>query len=148
MTTLRELIGSGIRQARTVNRSWTQAELGAALEPWLGRPWAKQQVLQAEQGQRSFEPGEMVALARVFDLPMWSFMKPELKQSLQLVNDGPEIAGAEIRRALWGGPIPPSEGMLYADVLKDRASALEQQARELLKAAAQLEEDAIERGKQ
>lgn len=69
-----ELIGERLRQAREL-RDWTQQELGAALEPYLGRPWTRQAVSNAEKGGRDFGAAELLAFATVLRQHVpWFFM--------------------------------------------------------------------------
>lgn len=60
MATLEEAIGANIRALR--GETPMQA-LGAALAPFLGKPWSRQAVWEAERGRRAFTAAELLALA-------------------------------------------------------------------------------------
>lgn len=144
MPTQRELIGTRIRRFRA-DKGWTQAELGARLAGPLGKGWAKQQVHQAEQGLRAFEPGELVALAMVLGWPVWRLMAPLPIERLQLVAGGPQIPGVDVRRALWGSMVPPDEAEQFAQLLDEKATEQSIAARQLRDAAAVLRETVYQR---
>ena len=61
-----EAIGRQIARLRT-QRQLSLADLGGALGRYLGKPWSRQAVHQAERGQRSFTAAELIALALVLD---------------------------------------------------------------------------------
>lgn len=54
----------------------SQAELGEALGPPLGKPWQRQAVSVAEQGKRSFTAAELVAFAYVLELDPGELLVP------------------------------------------------------------------------
>jgi hypothetical protein len=58
----------------------SQADLGRALAPLLGRPWSRQAVSAAEKGGRDFKIAELVAIARVLETTVG-----------QLALPGPEV---------------------------------------------------------
>src|SRR5665811_191454 len=51
MTTLQEHIGGNVKSYRG---NTSPREFGAALAPWLGKPWTRQAVWEAENGKRAF----------------------------------------------------------------------------------------------
>lgn len=61
-----EVIGRQIAHLRA-QRQMSLADLGEALGPYLGRPWSRQAVHQAERGQRAFTAAELTALALALD---------------------------------------------------------------------------------
>jgi transcriptional regulator with XRE-family HTH domain len=63
---IEKVIGENIRRGREAN-GWTQPELGALLEEYLGEPWSRQVVFNAEKGLRGFKAAELVALAVVLN---------------------------------------------------------------------------------
>jgi transcriptional regulator with XRE-family HTH domain len=68
-----ELVGRRIVEARR-RRGMSQADLGQALAPYLGKPWAKQTVARVEAGTRELSLPELLAIALVFVLPLhWFF---------------------------------------------------------------------------
>jgi transcriptional regulator with XRE-family HTH domain len=54
---------SRLREARQMSLT----QLGQALGPYLGKPWSRQAVHQAERGRRAFTAAEMAALALALD---------------------------------------------------------------------------------
>lgn len=61
-----EIIGKQIAHLRA-QRQMSLTDLGEALGRYLGRPWSRQAVHQAERGQRSFTAAELTALALALD---------------------------------------------------------------------------------
>lgn len=55
-------IGNQIARLRQ-SRQMSLTQLGEALGGYLGRPWSRQAVHQAERGRRSFTAAELIALA-------------------------------------------------------------------------------------
>jgi hypothetical protein len=53
------------------------ADLGEALGRYLGKPWSRQAVHQAERGQRSFTATELTALALVLDTSVQGLFRAE-----------------------------------------------------------------------
>lgn len=67
MTTLQEHIGGNVKALRG---NTSPRELGAALALWLGKPWTRQAVWEAENGKRAFTAAELLALAAVLDVTL------------------------------------------------------------------------------
>ena len=61
-----EAVGRQIARLREARRM-SLAELGEAVGRYLGRPWSRQAVHQAERGRRSFTATELTALALALD---------------------------------------------------------------------------------
>jgi hypothetical protein len=61
-------------------RQLSLSDLGEALERYLGRPWSRQAVHQAERGQRSFTAAELTALALVLDTSVPVLFRAETGQ--------------------------------------------------------------------
>jgi len=61
-----EAVGQQVARLRA-QRQMSLADLGEALGRYLGRPWSRQAVHQAERGQRAFTAAELTALALVLD---------------------------------------------------------------------------------
>jgi transcriptional regulator with XRE-family HTH domain len=59
-------IGNQIAQLREA-RQMSLTQLGEALGRYLGRPWSRQAVHQAERGRRAFTAAELAALALALD---------------------------------------------------------------------------------
>jgi transcriptional regulator with XRE-family HTH domain len=71
-----EAIGRQIAHLRT-QRQLSLADLGEALGRYLGKPWSRQAVHQAERGQRSFTAAELTALALVLDTSVQALFRAE-----------------------------------------------------------------------
>jgi transcriptional regulator with XRE-family HTH domain len=61
-----EAIGRQVARLRA-QRQLSLADLGEALGRYLGKPWSRQAVHQAERGRRSFTAAELTALALALD---------------------------------------------------------------------------------
>ena len=61
-----EAVGQQVARLR-LQRQLSLADLGEALGRYLGKPWSRQAVHQAERGQRAFTAAELTALALVLD---------------------------------------------------------------------------------
>jgi transcriptional regulator with XRE-family HTH domain len=94
-----EAIGRQITHLRA-QRQLSQADLGEALGRYLGKPWSRQAVHQAERGQRSFTAAELTALALVLDTSVQALFRAE--------DDHVELPGRAI---------PPQE---YRSILLNR----------------------------
>jgi transcriptional regulator with XRE-family HTH domain len=94
-----EAIGRQIAHLRA-QRQLSQADLGEALGRYLGKPWSRQAVHQAERGQRSFTAAELTALALVLDTSVQALFRAE--------DDHIELPGRAI---------PPQE---YRSILLNR----------------------------
>jgi transcriptional regulator with XRE-family HTH domain len=80
-------IGHQIAQLREA-RQMSLTQLGEALGRYLGRPWSRQAVHQAERGRRAFTAAELAALALVLDTSV---------PALFLAETGPiDLPGAAI----------------------------------------------------
>jgi transcriptional regulator with XRE-family HTH domain len=71
-----EAIGRQIAHLRA-QRQLSLADLGEALGRYLGKPWSRQAVHQAERGQRSFTAAELAALALVLDTAVQALFRAE-----------------------------------------------------------------------
>ena len=71
-----EAIGRQIARLRT-QRQQSLADLGEALGCYLGKPWSRQAVHQAERGQRSFTAAELTALALALDTSVQALFRAE-----------------------------------------------------------------------
>jgi transcriptional regulator with XRE-family HTH domain len=79
----RRLSGGGNRQFMAFLRAQRQlslTDLGQALGRYLGRPWSRQAVHQAERGQRSFTAAELTALALALDTSVQVLFRAETAQ--------------------------------------------------------------------
>jgi transcriptional regulator with XRE-family HTH domain len=71
-----EVIGEQIARLRA-QRQLSLTDLGEALGRYLGRPWSRQAVHQAERGQRSFTAAELTALALALDTSVQVLFRAE-----------------------------------------------------------------------
>jgi transcriptional regulator with XRE-family HTH domain len=71
-----EAIGRQIARLRA-QRQQSLADLGGALGGYLGKPWSRQAVHQAERGQRSFTAAELTALALALDTSVQALFRAE-----------------------------------------------------------------------
>src|SRR6185312_16020294 len=71
-----EAVGRQIARLRA-QRELSLAELGEALGRYLGKPWSRQAVHQAERGQRSFTAAELTALALALDTSVQVLFRAE-----------------------------------------------------------------------
>ena len=71
-----EAIGRQIARLRA-QRQLSLADLGQALGCYLGKPWSRQAVHQAERGQRSFTAAELTALALALDTSVQALFRAE-----------------------------------------------------------------------
>ena len=71
-----EAVGRQVARLR-VQRELSLADLGEALGRYLGKPWSRQAVHQAERGQRSFTAAELTALALVLDTSVQALFRAE-----------------------------------------------------------------------
>jgi transcriptional regulator with XRE-family HTH domain len=91
-----EAIGQQIARLRT-QRQLSLADLGESLGRYLGKPWSRQAVHQAERGQRSFTAAELTALALVLDTSVQALFRAE---DDQIELPGRTIAAEEYRSIL------------------------------------------------
>lgn len=74
-----EAIGRQVARLRA-QRQLSLADLGEALGCYLGKPWSRQAVHQAERGQRSFTAAEITALALALDTSVQALFRAEGEQ--------------------------------------------------------------------
>ena len=70
-----QVVGLQVRTRRDA-LGLSQAQLGTALAPLLGRPWPRQAVSAAERGERSFGAAELVAFAAVLNATVGDLLAP------------------------------------------------------------------------
>ena len=91
-----EAIGRQVARLRA-QRQLSLADLGQALGRYLGKPWSRQAVYQAERGQRSFTAAELTALALALYTSVQALFRAE---SGQVELPGRAIAPEEYRSIL------------------------------------------------
>jgi transcriptional regulator with XRE-family HTH domain len=121
-----EAIGRQIARLRA-QRELSLADLGEALGRYLGRPWSRQAVHQAERGQRSFTAAELTALALVLDTSVQALFRAE---DVQVELPGRAISLEEYRGTLLNrqndSPLDGLEELIIA--LNDIGEILERPA--------------------
>jgi transcriptional regulator with XRE-family HTH domain len=135
-----EAIGTQIARLRA-QRQLSLAELGEALGCYLGKPWSRQAVHQAERGQRSFTAAELTALALVLDTSVQALFRAE---GDQIELPGRAISPEEYRGILLNRqndtPLDGLEELIVA--LNDIGEILERPALARLARIARAAEDA------
>jgi transcriptional regulator with XRE-family HTH domain len=108
-------------------RHLSLADLGEALGRYLGKPWSRQAVHQAERGQRSFTAAELTALALALDTSVQALFRAEDDQ-IELPDRA--ISAEEYRGTLLsrqqGTPLDGLEELIVA--LHDISEILERPA--------------------
>jgi transcriptional regulator with XRE-family HTH domain len=101
-------IGKQIARVREA-RQMSLTQLGEAMGKYLGKPWSRQAVHQAERGRRAFTAAEMAALALALDTSV---------PALFLAGAGPvELPGAAVSAEdyqailLYAGDEAPLDGI-------------------------------------
>lgn len=74
-----EAVGRQIARLRA-QRHLSLTDLGAALGCYLGKPWSRQAVHQAERGQRSLTAAELTALALALDTSVQALFRADDEQ--------------------------------------------------------------------
>src|SRR6266516_5391383 len=91
-----EAVGRQIARLRA-QRQQSLADLGEALGGYLGKPWSRQAVHQADRGQRSFTAAELTALALALDTSVQALFRAE---DDQIELPGRAISSEEYRGTL------------------------------------------------
>jgi transcriptional regulator with XRE-family HTH domain len=102
-----EAIGRQIARLRA-QRQQSLADLGEALGGYLGKPWSRQAVHQAERGQRSFTAAELTALALALDTSVQALFRAE---NDQIELTGRAISPEEYRSILLNRQDTPLDGL-------------------------------------
>src|SRR5262244_86171 len=90
-------IGTQIARLRET-RQMSLTQLGEALGRYLGRPWSRQAVHQAERGRRAFTAAELAALALALDTSVPALF---LADADQIDLPGASVSPEERRSAGW-----------------------------------------------
>jgi transcriptional regulator with XRE-family HTH domain len=101
-------IGQQIARLRT-SRGLSLTQLGQAVGRYLGRPWSRQAVHQAERGRRAFTAAELAALALALDTSVPALFFTEAEQ-IQL--PGGRVSAEDYRAMLiYAGHDTPLDGV-------------------------------------
>lgn len=84
--TIGEVIGWNIRVRRAAR--WTQPSFGKLIGTVLPKPWPAQTVSSAEKGERAFAAAELVAIAKLLEVPVATLFSPPLPVQSVSVTDG------------------------------------------------------------
>lgn len=90
-----QVIGANIARARKEQR-FTQAGIGEALAPFLGKVWSRQAVNAAERGRRAFTAEEVLAFAIVLEVPFHTLFRPEDELEPLVFSTGETVEWAEV----------------------------------------------------
>jgi transcriptional regulator with XRE-family HTH domain len=110
-----QAIGRQIARLRA-QRRLSQAELGQTLGSYLGKPWSRQAVHQAESGQRSFTAAELIALALALDTSVQALFRAE--------DDQIELPGRAISPEEYRGTLLNRQNDTPLDGLEELIVAL------------------------
>ena len=94
MTTIEQIIGARVARLR-VEHGMTQVELGRRLEPYTGLAWSRQNLRNAEVGNRAWSANDVLAVASVFGVSIMELFTPLPDQRGGVVTAG----GAVIKAA-------------------------------------------------
>ena len=120
-----QAIGRQVARLRA-QRQQSLADLGEALGGYLGKPWSRQAVHQAERGQRSFTAAELAALALALDTSVQALFRAE---DDQIELPGRAISPEEYRGILLNRQDTPLDGVEELIVaLHDISEVLERPA--------------------
>lgn len=72
---IERIIGQWIARGREATGQ-TQAQIGAALADYLGKPWSRQSVSAAEKGDRAFTAAELIAFSLLLGCTVETLLEP------------------------------------------------------------------------
>ena len=110
-----EAIGRQIARLRA-QRQLSLADLGETLGRYLGKPWSRQAVHQAERGQRSFTAAELTALALALDTSVQALFRAH--------DDQIELPGRSISLEEYCGTLLNRQNDTPLDELEELIVAL------------------------
>ena len=107
-------IGQQVARLRT-SRGMSLTQLGEAVGRYLGRPWSRQAVHQAERGRRAATAAELTALALALDTSVPALF---ITDADQIELPGARVSAEDYRAALiyagQGAPLDGVEELLIA----------------------------------
>lgn len=110
-----EAVGRQVARIRA-QRQLSLADLGEALGRYLGKPWSRQAVHQAERGQRAFTAAELTALALALDTGIPALFRTDDEDEVELPSVA--ISAEEYRGLLLnrdrGAPLDGLEEVIVA----------------------------------
>ena len=90
MTTIEQIIGARVARLR-VEHGMTQVELGRRLEPYTGLAWSRQNLRNAEVGNRAWSANDVLAVVSVFGVSITELFTPLPDQRGNVVTAGGAI---------------------------------------------------------
>jgi transcriptional regulator with XRE-family HTH domain len=101
-------IGEQVARLREA-RQMSLTQLGQAMGRYLGKPWSRQAVHQAERGRRAFTAAELAAIALALDTSIPALF---LTDSAQVELPGQAVSAEEYRAILlYAGDETPLDGV-------------------------------------
>jgi transcriptional regulator with XRE-family HTH domain len=108
-----EAVGRQIARLRA-QRGLSLTDLGEALGAYLGKPWSRQAVHQAERGRRSFTAAELTALALALDTSVPALFRAEERIELPGRAVSPEEYRGILLNREGDAPLDGVEEMIVA----------------------------------
>lgn len=106
--TVNVLIGKRISYLR-VRLKESGAKFGKRLAPYLGEPWSRQTVWEAENGQRDFRMEEVLALAEAGKVTVQFFLTPPRRTVINW-RSGSTVKPAQLHNLLREPGQPTAKG--------------------------------------
>lgn len=95
---IEDVIGQRLLEGRK-ELEMTQAQIGEELGRYLGKPWPRQAVSAAENGDRAFTAPEIVAFAMVLGCTIETLLEPPAGVDEVTLGDGPPLDSRHFRAA-------------------------------------------------
>ncbi len=123
VTTIEQIIGARVAQLRA-EHGMTQVELGRRLEPYTGLAWSRQNLRNAEVGNRAWSANDVLAVAMVFGVTVAELFTPLPDQRGDVVTAGGGVitAAALAARTASSATIPAQDA---ATLLRESARLAE-----------------------
>lgn len=93
---IEDVIGRRIAEGRD-ELGLTQAQLGEELAKYLGRPWPRQAVSNAEKGGRAFGAADLVALSLALGCTIETLLEPPPGVEQVMIGAGPPLDSRHFR---------------------------------------------------
>jgi transcriptional regulator with XRE-family HTH domain len=99
-TTMKKVVGRNVAKARK-HIGLTQAELGEAMQRYIGHQWTKQVVSFVERGERQLDTDELLMIGMVLGRRVYDLLLPEEGEQI-LLPSGFRVPAGEVRFAVAG----------------------------------------------
>jgi transcriptional regulator with XRE-family HTH domain len=93
VATIEQVIGARVAHLRA-EHGMTQVELGQRLEPFTGLAWSRQNLYNAESGNRAWSANDLLAVATVFGVSIAELFTPLPGQGGGIVTAGGAVVTA------------------------------------------------------